>query len=997
MKRVTMIFVLLVFTVTLFAQNQFEEALVISQGFNLDWSKASSVIDEGVVYVWSDTREGDKDLYAQLISPTGEKRWGENGIVVDNNIDRQEDAIIVTSIDNSVIIGYKCYADNRIGVLKAQKISSSGEKLWGENGISLSAENTNPNEISLSPDNNGGVYFVWNDDFTTYGKIYAQHIDSTGLLSFEENGMELGDLNCISKIIICSDQQGGLFVSYKTDEPGVGVCLRYLRLTVEDGIVWDSFINNEGLNNYLNWDVIYDGLEGFIIACGEQTTDYNIYYLRLHKIGLDGEYLWSEDGIIVGESEFYANKPNLLISSDNKIIVSWERQIVTDRTIYFQKLDLSGNIQWPIGGIASTISEYEQYKPSIIPNNQGGVVLCWYDYRDGIAIYMQNINTDGTLTWEENGRLFTEIYDYYATFTFNNFGNVYNLQWLDYNQNDLNLKSQLIDNSGNNLLEDDGITVTGGNNANIKTFKSFNYEGNTIIIWEEDSIIQKKLKYQIIDNQGNELLPHNGEDIGMYSYGFDAEINSQGEVCIAWYKIEEDLLVPYAQIINNQGEKMLEQEGLLLRENASSRNIIIVNYRNNGWEIFWTENFELVWGIMGQRIENYQEVWGSSGKEILHIFDDFTFDGVNTVVTNAFSDYLLYAYHYDMYVNYKLLKINTEGEIIEDWLPSGKPVYENAANQILANAIINDEKIYVIWAEQSTELSLCYYAAILDLNGEPINDDYVYNLTPFDNEQTEAQVMIQNSFLYVSYVDNNNIVSGYNKVVLQKYSLEDNAITPLWDGLGKVVFVDEAHHFQPSMIPMDSRILIASQKSLFSYYDYESDFDIYMNMLDSNGNILGSSEGYLVNNHIKYQVEPQIIKNSPTTVSVIWKDGISSGKQLIYSLYMQKVSTDIFTSIDDDVETTPTPFKSLGNYPNPFNPETKIAFNMKYASNVKIDIYNVKGQKVKTLIDEFMDKGNHNILWNGVDNKNNPVSSGIYLYKISTEEHSATHKMLLLK
>ncbi|MDZ4182489.1 MAG: choice-of-anchor J domain-containing protein [Candidatus Cloacimonadaceae bacterium] len=85
------------------------------------------------------------------------------------------------------------------------------------------------------------------------------------------------------------------------------------------------------------------------------------------------------------------------------------------------------------------------------------------------------------------------------------------------------------------------------------------------------------------------------------------------------------------------------------------------------------------------------------------------------------------------------------------------------------------------------------------------------------------------------------------------------------------------------------------------------------------------------------------------------------------------------------------------NYPNPFNPETTIRFSVKEAAPVSIEIYNVKGQLVKTLVNEMKDSGNHSVIWRGLDNNNRPVSSGVYFYKMSAGKYSSTKKMILMK
>ena len=88
---------------------------------------------------------------------------------------------------------------------------------------------------------------------------------------------------------------------------------------------------------------------------------------------------------------------------------------------------------------------------------------------------------------------------------------------------------------------------------------------------------------------------------------------------------------------------------------------------------------------------------------------------------------------------------------------------------------------------------------------------------------------------------------------------------------------------------------------------------------------------------------------------------------------------------------------NLMNYPNPFNPETTISFSIQSDINVELSIFNIKGQKIKTLINEQMQKGKHNAIWSGVDENNKPVSSGIYLYKIKAGKQESVNRMLLLK
>jgi hypothetical protein len=85
------------------------------------------------------------------------------------------------------------------------------------------------------------------------------------------------------------------------------------------------------------------------------------------------------------------------------------------------------------------------------------------------------------------------------------------------------------------------------------------------------------------------------------------------------------------------------------------------------------------------------------------------------------------------------------------------------------------------------------------------------------------------------------------------------------------------------------------------------------------------------------------------------------------------------------------------NYPNPFNPETTISFNIAEAGKVNVEIFNTKGQKVKTLANEMMASGQHSLVWNGTDHNNDQVSSGVYFYKVNHNGNTETKKMMLIK
>jgi len=104
------------------------------------------------------------------------------------------------------------------------------------------------------------------------------------------------------------------------------------------------------------------------------------------------------------------------------------------------------------------------------------------------------------------------------------------------------------------------------------------------------------------------------------------------------------------------------------------------------------------------------------------------------------------------------------------------------------------------------------------------------------------------------------------------------------------------------------------------------------------------------------------------------------------------VISGVITSAVGVEEAAPAAFSVAQNAPNPFNPTTTISFNLVDAGNVSIEVYNVAGQKVDTIVDGFMDAGSHSVVWDA-----SGFSAGVYFYTVKSGEFSRTMKMTLLK
>ncbi len=130
--------------------------------------------------------------------------------------------------------------------------------------------------------------------------------------------------------------------------------------------------------------------------------------------------------------------------------------------------------------------------------------------------------------------------------------------------------------------------------------------------------------------------------------------------------------------------------------------------------------------------------------------------------------------------------------------------------------------------------------------------------------------------------------------------------------------------------------------------------------------------------------------------------GVSLGDIIkIFSVVNASIYDSVIVSETTSIELLskkiPNEYKLFQNYPNTFNPETRIKYEIPKTTNVEIAVYNILGQKIKTLLNETKNPGAYKILWDGTNERGINVSSGIYLYIIKTKDFFALKKMVLLR
>ena len=134
-----------------------------------------------------------------------------------------------------------------------------------------------------------------------------------------------------------------------------------------------------------------------------------------------------------------------------------------------------------------------------------------------------------------------------------------------------------------------------------------------------------------------------------------------------------------------------------------------------------------------------------------------------------------------------------------------------------------------------------------------------------------------------------------------------------------------------------------------------------------------------------------------TDIGTLKQEGAFNGDFDLDAVVAVNSAAEIPTSVANDRDTVPQDFTLFQNYPNPFNPETRIDFTLSKSSNVKINVYNLKGQLIRRLVNGSLPSGSHSKIWDGKNQTGQQVASGVYLYELKAGNRSLTKRLTLLR
>ena len=363
----------------------------------------------GAIITWYDYRNGNDDIYAQKIDSTGNIQWEENGTIICNEIGNQFSPNIISDNNGGAII---TWYDQRDGSsendIYAQKIDANGAIQWKENGTVICNASNEQYSPEIINDGNGGAIITWYDqrDGSSEDDIYAQKIDANGAIQWKENGTVICNAsNEQYSPEIINDGNGGAIITWYDNRSG-NYDIFAQKINAIGTVQWNEngMIICNAIGNQYSPQIIRDNSGGIIFAWRDLRNGNQDIYSQ--KIDSTGNIQWAGNGTEICSAENYQNGPRLVSDGDGGAIITWNDNRLNKRDIYGQKIDSAGMVQWEGNGtvICNTIGI--QKNPNIISDGDDGAIIAWSDERNGTDrddIYAQRIDSSGTTKWEDNG------------------------------------------------------------------------------------------------------------------------------------------------------------------------------------------------------------------------------------------------------------------------------------------------------------------------------------------------------------------------------------------------------------------------------------------------------------------------------------------------------------------------------------------------------------------------------------------------------------------
>jgi len=995
--------------------------VAVRQGHHILFDNSQQVVvtrEEGelageTAVVWTDCRDGERDGFIQVLTEEGEPKFPENGLKfadspfqvweprvspcadggwfvawiirifeLNNNF---PETIFITKIDSEgeIIWGeelsgimvveyehirdYHLIPDNDLGLvitvlgddgdteLKAFQILADGEISpdWPEDGVLITANQ--PDESNAISDALGGVYSCWIDS----SNIFIQHISAEGELHWDEDGLPIDLREGSSCIEMCPDGEGGAFLAWINSRD-----IYAQRISPEGELYWGDARNPVEICATRESDrspgICKSEQGSAVIVWRRQRV--NIFAC---KISGDEDLIrnWGdENGVPVfqegGGLDFFSLCPDgaggVFISG----VDNWTGFVV-------QRINENGNRVFDDDLICNDIESKQDPGHHLTLSNATCTVI-WQDNRTGSpAIYRQQIDRNGEITYEQNGERLVGGFSYSA-FSLNLLvgqDDRIAMLWMDDRNNGLALPYlQVGRDTGNSMemaLENHGVPLLPENMRCGLKLKAINSaDDNIIIVWEDDR--------------------------------------------------NERTITIYSQKVNWEGESLWDREGVQcadpIHDNFDDEDPLICTDGAGGaiftWQTFPHDSYA---DVLAQRLDaNGNRLWGDQGIQLTRADEnEIGYTPREIVSDNENGAVIVYACNNRETGNdYYIQRVNGEGEALWGEEEGGITLVNADQNQYSSDLIKHPGGYVVCWRDDRNSgngQSADIYAQFISEDGDLLWQENGAGICTSEFTESEPSLAIDDEAnIWITWRATGNARHDIYCQKLSSRQVEDGNPVKLFEGYGIAVTAIEETQLNP-VIKHDG-----SNGMWFIWTDYRNsrDGNIFGTHLNPEGQpYRGWDEnGEPICESIFREQLPQVelLNNGSDGIVIAWEDIReqidAQGRGSHIEIYTQHLDNDMASTPEENFIPHPSSFILTEPFPNPFNSTTTIEYALPYASVITLSLYNLSGQRVETLVDGRLEAGVHQVMLDAGD-----LASGLYFVKLEGVGRSVTQKIMLVK
>ena len=763
--------------------------------------------------------------------------------------------------------------------------------------------------------------------------------------------------------------------------------------------------------------MVSDGAGGAIIVWVDNRAS-GIADIYAQKIDFAGIPRWTADGVAICTASANQTGPQLIADGAGGAIITWQDARNGNWDIYAQRVNASGVVLWTPDGVSVCAASSHQFVPQIASDGTAGAIIVWQDIRGGTYydIYGQRVNASGVTQWIGNGvGICTASNSQTAPqLTTDGAGGAI-VVWQDYrNATAPDLYAQRVNSAGSSLWTSTGVVVIIEENDQTNPTIVSDMSNGAIVTWQENTSGSLNIMAQRLDPTGAYLWQEWGEYVCISTGGQEypqSVSDGAGGALIVWEDYRAGSFDVYGQRLSAGAGQYWPDNGLghpISTGSGDQTRPYICSDGTGGAIVTWADTRNGESDIYVQRIDaSHELVWGDSQGLALcvaggaQVFPHIVTDGAGGAIVAwedsrlGFSD--IYAQRVLMnglkgtvlprLVDVKDVPNDQGGKVAARWLASD---YDSAPGSIITH--------YLVWKSIDFPAAAALMRSGADAasaSGVPASADQgsvrKTSLGALDYwwecvGSTPAHFFEQYSMTCPTSFDSMGTDPGMHSFFVSACTADafvfyDSAIDSGYsvDNLspGAPAALAGEQSYEPAGLALSWESNTESDLSHYAVYR-------------------GARATFLIG--------PQNLIAEPTDPGWFDDEWTWSGT------YFYKVAAvDVHGNLSPvallrpadvtGVETPKAPEVTYlrQNFPNPFNPTTRITFGLAAPGNVSLRIYDAAGRLVRVLAEGARPAGNYTELWDGRDSGGRAVASGIYFYRLTAGPFSETRKMALLR